>query len=183
VHQFLAPVLGRDDVEVLLRSGTSQELLQAVESMNLDVVLANLPPAPDAGSTFVSHRLEQQQVSLVGVAALLVGDNELAGLLARLPVILPTTTSGLRVDCDALANRLDVTPQIAAEVDDMAMMRLLTREGIGLGVLPPIVVQDELESGRLVEAHQLPGIVETFFAVTLARRFPNPLLPELLPTC
>jgi len=179
--QFLQPVLGRDDVEVVLHSGTSWELLQALESLNLDVVLANLPPPADAGSAFLSHRLEEQQVSVIGVPSLFGEDDELASLLTRVPVILPTGSSGIRVGFDALTDRLGVVPQIAAEVDDMAMMRLLTREGIGLGVLPPIVVKDEIESGRLLEAKQLPGIVETFYAVTLARRFPNPLLPQLLP--
>ena len=32
----------------------------------------------------------------------------------------------------------------------------------------------------LVEGEQLPGIVETFYAVTMARRFPNPLVRLLL---
>jgi DNA-binding transcriptional LysR family regulator len=57
----------------------------------------------------------------------------------------------------------------------MAMMRLLAREDIGLAVLPPIVVKDEIAAGVLVEGEPLPGIVETFYAVTMARRFPNPL--------
>lgn len=54
-------------------------------------------------------------------------------------------------------------------------------EAMGLAVIPPIVVQDELRSGHLVEAIQLDGITETFLAVTLDRRFPNPLLAERLP--
>jgi LysR family transcriptional activator of nhaA len=60
------------------------------------------------------------------------------------------------------------------------MMRLLARADVGLALLPPIVVLDELTSGQLVEAVALPAIVETFYAVTLARRFPNPLLRRLL---
>ncbi|MES2551681.1 MAG: hypothetical protein V4630_18635, partial [Pseudomonadota bacterium] len=43
------------------------------------------------------------------------------------------------------------------------------------------VVRDELLSGTLVEASRLDGIGETFFAVTRTRRFPNPLLVEVLP--
>jgi LysR family transcriptional activator of nhaA len=62
----------------------------------------------------------------------------------------------------------------------MAMMRLLAREGVGLAVIPPIVVKDELESGALVNAENLPGITETFFAVTARRRYPNPIVRELL---
>ncbi len=81
---------------------------------------------------------------------------------------------------DALLDRLGVTPNIAAEVDDMAMMRLLAREGIGLAVLPPIVVRDELASGALVEAEQLSELTEAFYGVSVERRFPNALLSELL---
>ena len=59
-------------------------------------------------------------------------------------------------------------------------MRLLARAGVGLAVLPPIVVQDELTAGHLIEAGRLPGVGEAFYAVTIRRRFPNPVLAELL---
>ncbi|MCB0057166.1 MAG: hypothetical protein KDE45_09080, partial [Caldilineaceae bacterium] len=78
--------------------------------------------------------------------------------------------------------RLGVRPRIVAEVDDMAMLRLVAREHPGLAVVPPIVVKDELDSGVLVEVAELPGLVETFFAITLARRFPNPVLDLVLPS-
>jgi len=105
----------------------------------------------------------------------------LADLLAAEPLILPVQDTALRAAFDALTARLGVSPAIAAEADDMAMLRLLAREDAGLAVLPPIVVQDELRAGLLVEAAQLDGISESFLAVTRARRFPNPLLAELLP--
>jgi LysR family transcriptional activator of nhaA len=66
--------------------------------------------------------------------------------------------------------------------DDMAMLRLLDRERIGLAVVPTIVVRDELEARVLVEIAPLPQLNETFFAITLARRFPNPLLKVLIST-
>ena len=177
---FLRPVLGRADVELILRSGSPAELLRALESLSLDVVLTNQPPARDAATAFVSHRLAEQRVSLVGTPDRLRGGGGLADLLASQPVILPTPESSVRTGFDALADRLGLRPQIAAEVDDMAMMRLLARAGVGLAVLPPIVVKDELTSGLLAEADRLPGIAETFYAVTMARRFPNPLLRTLL---
>lgn len=178
--EFLRPVLGRQDVEIVLRSGTSADLLQALEALNLDVVLINRSPARDAVTPFVSHRMSEQPVSLVGTPDLLGDMSGLNELLTNLPVILPTVDTSVRTGFDALADRLGIRPQIAAEVEDMAMMRLLAREGVGLAVLPPIVVQDELTNGRLVQAERLPGIGEIFFAVTLSRRFPNPVLSELL---
>lgn len=178
--EFLRPILGRQDVEIILRSGRSAELLQALEALNLDVVLINHAPLRDAATPFVSHRLSEQPVSLVGTPELLGGISGLNDLLAGLPIILPTSDTGVRIGFDALTERLGIRPQIAAEVEDMAMMRLLARDGVGLAVLPPIVVQDELTNGRLIEADRLPGIGETFFAVTLSRRFPNPVLSDLL---
>jgi LysR family transcriptional activator of nhaA len=179
--QFLRPVLGRADVEVVLRSGSQEELLRGLEALALDVVLTNLSPPVDAASPWLVHPLSEQPVSLVGAPAR-VGPppHRLAELLAREPVILPTRETALRTAFDALASRLGITPSIAAEVDDMAMIRLLAREDAGLAVIPPIVVQDELAQGKLVEAGRLEGIVESFLAVTRQRRFPNPLLAELL---
>ena len=96
------------------------------------------------------------------------------------PLVLPAADSSIRAGFDALVNRLGVRPRVVAEVDDMAMLRLLARERIGLAVVPTIVVQDELHARVLVEIAPLPQLKETFFAITLARRFPNPLLKILI---
>jgi LysR family transcriptional activator of nhaA len=73
-----------------------------------------------------------------------------------------------------------IRPLIAAEVDDMAMLRLIARESPGVALVPPVVVRDELERGTLVERARVPGLRETFYAVTATRRFANPLIKALL---
>jgi len=178
---FLRPLLGRADVEVVLRSGAQGDLLRGLEALALDVVLTNLVPARDAASPYLVQRLSEQPVSLIGTpeqAARAYPD--LTARLAAEPLILPTPETALRAGFDALAARLGLVPLVAAEADDMAMLRLLARAGAGLAVIPPIVVQDELASGRLVELAQLDGLHEVFCAVTLQRRFPNPLVAEVL---
>ncbi|RAI36948.1 LysR family transcriptional regulator [Rhodoplanes serenus] len=178
--EFLRPVLGRVDVEVVLRSGSAAELLSALVALQLDLVLTNEAPAADALTPFLVRRLDEQPVSLVGAPALCPARLPLRRCLAELPLVLPTKANGLRTKFDGFVDQLGISPQIAAEVDDMAMMRLIAREGVGLAVLPPIVVRDELDSGALVELESLPGLTEGFYGVTVARRFPNPLLQELL---
>jgi LysR family transcriptional activator of nhaA len=178
--EFIRPLLDRTDVELILRSGSTAELLSALETLNLDIVLLTQPPSADAVTPFVSEQLYQQRVSLIGKPALANGRQSLGQMLTQHPMILPTLESGVRLQFEALAARLGVTPQIAAEVEDMAMMRLLARSGVGLAVMPPIVVQQELETGMLSELDTLPGIVETFYAVQIKRRFPNPLIRVLL---
>jgi LysR family transcriptional activator of nhaA len=42
------------------------------------------------------------------------------------------------------------------------------------------VVEEELARGLLVDVGALEGVREQFAAITLSRRFPNPLLARLL---
>ena len=174
--QFLRPLFGRDDVELLVRSGGFADLLRGLEAHRLDVVLANTVPPRGAATPWVTQALAEQAVSLVGHADQAVGLRSLDDLLRAEPLVLPAADTGIRIAFDALTDRLGVAPRIAAEVDDMAILRLLARERVGLAVVPTIVVRDELETGELVEIARLPEIAEHFHAITLSRRFPNPLL-------
>jgi len=179
--QFLRPLIGREDVEVVLRSGSQDELLRGLDGLALDVVLTNLAPPRDAVSPWLVHRLDEQPVSLIGTPARIgPGPRPLRDLLEHEPLVLPSPQTAVRAGFDALTTRLGLSPAIAAEADDMAMMRLLVRENAGLAVIPAIVVRDELATGLLAEAARLDGISETFLAVTRVRRFPNPILPPLL---
>ena len=178
---FLAPLIGRDDVEVVLRSGTQEALLTGLEALSLDVVLTNLVPARDATSPYLVKRLDEQHVSLVGTPDRLGrAPRALEDILANEPLVLPTPESPLRASFDALLERLGIIARIAAEADDMAMLRLLARADAGIAVIPPVVVRDELAAGALVELQELDGISEVFCAVTIRRKFPNPLLTEVL---
>ncbi len=179
--EFLRPLIGRPDVEVILRSGSLAELLRGLDSLALDIVLTNAAPTREISTPWLIYEIAKQPVSLIGTPAR-VGKTpvSLAELIAREPLILPTAETALRGAFDAMTIRLGLTPMIAAEADDMAMLRLLAREDAGIAVIPPIVVRDELASGLLAEAARLDNIFETFFAVTRERRFPNPLLKELM---
>ena len=176
--RFLRPVLGRPGVDLILRSGSAPVLLEALAALELDAVLTTEPPPRVAGVRLVAHRIDAQRVSLFGRPDRLRHPT-LAALLRAEPVILPTESS-IRTGFDALVARLGVAPRVAAEVDDMAMVRLLAREGEGLAIAPEVVLADELAAGLLAPAPFDLDVMETFYAVTAERRFPNPLLSELL---
>ena len=93
---------------------------------------------------------------------------------------MPASGTSVRTGFDALKDRLGIEPHIVAEVDDMAMFRLVARSGVGLSVVPPIVVRDELDQGLLIELRKVPELAEVFYAITLPRRFPHPLVRELI---
>lgn len=175
---LLSPLIGKG-VRLILRSGTMAELMSALDALTLDLIVVNQPPG-EIPRGLTAHRLAEETVSLVGTPAYVRPGETLTETLARAPLLVPSATSTIRVSLDGLIARLGLQPAIAAEVDDMAMLRLLAREGAGLAVIPPIVVRDEVSAGTLVEAHALPGLSETFYAMSRERRFPNPHAQALL---
>ena len=175
---FLRPLIA-SGVRMALRSGTLEELMTGLRTMQLDLILLNMPPPSDPDLPVVAHKVAEQTVSLIGAPSVVGACRELGVLLMK-PLILPSPGSSIRIAFDALAARLAIEPSIIAEADDMAMLRLLTRESTAIAVIPPIVVKDELESGELTEASTLPELSETFYVVTIRRRFPHPLVRALL---
>lgn len=177
---FLKPVTGRVDVELVVRSGTMRELLEQLEAHALDVVLANKSAQRDARTPWHNYLIAEQPVSLVGQPTKRRARFRFPDDLAHTPILLPSLDSDLRVAFDRILADAGIRPTILAEVDDMAMLRLLARESPGVTLVPPVVVVDELKAKRLVERCRIPSISEKFYAITQARRFPNPLLKELL---
>ena len=95
-------------------------------------------------------------------------------------MLLPSLDSDIRVAFDRVLELAKIRPIVLAEVDDMAMLRLLARERAGVTLVPPIVVRDELETGILIEHCRVPEVFESFYAIIQKRRFPNQLLTDLL---
>lgn len=177
--EFLRPLVGRSDVELIVRSGNIRDLLAQLEAHSVDVVLANSAAPLDARSSLQNHLLDEQPVSLVGRPRTDRSAFRFPEDLRTEPLLLPSLDSDIRVAFDHVLELAGIRPNILAEVDDMAMLRLLARERDGVTLVPPIVVRDELAAGTLVEHCRIEGVTERFYAIIKRRRFPNRLLAEL----
>ena len=141
------PILGEAQATLRLVSGAAPDLLARLARHELDLVLANRPAKREPGHAFRSRRVAKQEVSVVGrrrARRFRFPDD-----LASAPMILPGPDSELRAEFDALCEQLGVKVKVRAEVDDMALMRLLVRDGDALALVPSVVVRDELRTGAL----------------------------------
>ncbi len=176
--RFLAPLFETNEFQFILKSGNTSSLLTDLEALALDVVLTTEMPDTASSFQFAAQRIAEQPVNLHGMPRRLEYKS-LTELLANEPLIVPTE-SVIRAEFESLAAKLGVNPHIAASVDDMAMIRLLTRADVGVAVAPSVVVAEEVSSGLLKTAPFDLEISEPFFAVTLPRKFPHPAIKELL---
>jgi len=178
---LLSPVMGLSDVRLVLESGSLGELLQRLAVHRLDVVLSNRPASRDADHAWRCRRIARQPVCLVG-------HPRRSGTPFRFPedmqgrkLVLPGHSSDIRTDFDLLCEELEIEPDVLAEVDDMAMLRLIARDTDGIALIPEVVVQDELGAGIIEKYCEVPRVYENFYAITMERQFAPPLLKTLLP--
>ena len=177
--ELLRPLLGRSDVEVIIQSGAFSDLLSRLRDHSLDIVLANQPAMQDQDEDWQSALIAEQSVSLIGSPSLKRGKFRFPRDLANTTVAVPGRGSGIRTAFEKLLEFHETQTSFIAEVDDMAMLRLIAREGFSLVLVPPVVVVDELANGSLVEHCTFPEIKERFYAITRRRQFPRPLLQKL----
>jgi LysR family transcriptional activator of nhaA len=179
-ENFLRPVLERADVSLVLQSAGLGELLARLRVHTLDLVLSNQRVVAGADEPWRCRRVARQPVSLVGQPLSGTAAFKFPQDLARIPLLLPGRDSDIRNSFELLCEQWDIRYQLHAEVDDMAMLRLMARDSDSVALVPSVVVQDELRSGRLQEYMVVPDLYESFYAITVQRHFEPPLLKALL---
>jgi len=179
-ENFLRPLLERADVELVLHSGNLVDLLARLRVHTLDLVLSNQRVHASSEDPWRCQRIARQPVSLVGKPRPKREAFRYPEELAEVPLLLPGRDNDIRAGFDLLCERLGIRYRLRAEVDDMALLRLLARDSDSVALLPTVVVQDELRTGRLVEYSVVPNLHESFYAISVQRHFTPPLLKALL---
>ncbi len=177
-ESFIKPLLTQPGVKLRLQSASLDDLLTRLSNHELDLVLANQVPRREPTRAFRCRRIARQEVSMVGHRRR--RSFRFPEDVQGLPLILPGLDSDIRAEFDALCEKLDVVAHVVAEVDDMATMRLLARDVDAVAVVPSVVVRDELQSGVLHQYCIVPSLFENFYAITVQRQYPHPLLRSLL---
>ena len=180
-ENWIRPLLTDPSIVLTLESGMLEGLLARLAQHQLDVVLANETVPTDLERPLHSRFLGSQAVSLVGPSKVWRANSlRLPEDLQGVDLAVPGPRHAVRAQFDALCAVAGITPRLRAEVDDMAMLRLIARDSGWLTVLPDVVVQDELRAGSLVAVGQSQHLQERFYAITTPHRHRADIVERLL---
>lgn len=180
-ENWIRPLLQDPSVVLTLESGLLEGLIERLVQHQLDVVLANETVPADPDRPLHCRFLGGQAVALVGPAGRWKAQSlRMPDDLDGLDMALPGPRNALRAQFDALCTSAGVSPRLRAEVDDMAMLRLIARDSGWLTVLPEVVVQDELRAGILVTVDRSTQLQERFYAITTVHRHRIEVLEKLM---
>jgi LysR family transcriptional activator of nhaA len=179
-YDFIEPLLATRKAQVEVVSGSLNSLVHRLQEHALDLVLSNIPLRTDQEANVFNHPLGEMPVFLVGRFKPPVAQRRFPEWLRDLPLFLPSRQSHVRADFDLMLNEAGVEADVLAEVDDMALLRLLALSGQGLALVSAIVMERELNSRQLRTIQRVPGLTEKFYAITMRRRFGNPWIEEVV---
>lgn len=180
LENLIQPLLNQPGLRLTLESGSLEELMGRLQVHNLDVVFSNRPVVAEVGKPWRCVRIDRQSVCLVGPPRSRGHRFRFPTDAAGARFVVPGPSSDIRSQFDLWCEKHNLQIDIAAEVDDMAMLRLLARDSGAITVLPEVVVQDELTDQRLQRYCVVPGVYENFYAITAVRRSPSPIVQAML---
>jgi len=163
--EMIRPLIMEGPAKVQVVESDFADLTDRLRRHRLDLLISNIPSG-GVESGVETHLLGEMPMYLVGRPPFKIPKKPFPEWLTDIPIFVPTSQTFARADFDALLVRAGITPLIRAEVDDMALLRLLALSGAGLALVPEIGVKFELEEKKLLRIEKLPGVTERFYALT-----------------
>jgi LysR family transcriptional activator of nhaA len=177
---FIQPLLTDTRTKVVVVVGGLNDLTRQLQEHQLDLILSNIPVRADQEKNIFNHPLGEVPVFLVGGKKSKSANPKFPQFIKNTPLFLPSRQSDVRADFDLILANAGVEPFVHAEVDDMALLRLLALSGQGLALVSKIVVERELQSSKIKFMLRVPGLAEKYYALTVRKRFQNAWLAEIV---
>ncbi|RTE86025.1 MULTISPECIES: LysR family transcriptional regulator [Gammaproteobacteria] len=181
IEHFIRPLLSQDNLKISLHTIAAEQLLPKLRNHEIDLALTNMVPSDfSTDSQWQCQLVSRQQLAIIGPPDLRETYSTFPDHYENVNWVVPNKSTELRKTFDAYCSTFEYTPTIKAEADDMAMLRLLARDSGCLSMLPPVVVQDEIQNGLLKVYQLLPHTFEHFYAVTMRQRMQNDTVRQIL---
>jgi LysR family transcriptional activator of nhaA len=179
VETFITPVMNNPEVKLVIAARGQANLLNELSNHELDLILTNIEVRGSTKQSWQCQLLTKQPICVIGQPGLALSQN-FNQAYQNVDWILPLTNTPIRAAFDGLCAQYQFQPNIIGEADDMAMLRLLTRDTKAVAVMPSVVVKDEIAAGKLTVYATLPNIFENFYVVTVQKQMSNTLVNALI---
>ncbi len=166
---------GTELMRVVCRTADSATLVGQLLLHQLDVILSDVPLAPEPSVNLYNRFLGESGVSFFGEPTMAEQcRSDFPRCLERTGVLVPTTGTEMRRNLDAWFARMAIDPMITGEFDDLALMKTAGASGLGLFPVPDFVADVAAAHYGVRAVGRAEGVRERLFAVSAERRINHP---------
>ena len=180
VYRLLRPVLDASPVHLTCQEGAPDQLVAALASHALDVVLCDVEAPPHVRVKVFTHQLGDSGLSFFAAGAL---GTRLAKRfpqsLSGAPLLLPTADAAVRRLLDHWLQAHDLQPHVVAEFEDSALMKAFGEAGDGAFAAPTAIEAEVCRHYRVKVIGRVPEVRERYYAVSVERKIRHPAVKVL----
>jgi LysR family transcriptional activator of nhaA len=177
-ERIIAPALmGDDPIRVRCHEASLEQLLSELAIHKLDIVLSDRQVPDGLNLKAFNHRLGESGMSFF--AQRKVARRYKSGFpesLTDAPMLLPTQHSALRRRLDDWFEDHEISPCIAGEFDDSALLKAFGEAGAGVFASPSVIEEEICRMYRMAVIGRTDEIEERFYAISPERRLRHPSL-------
>jgi len=182
VRQLLQPVMHTSNLRLICQEDEFEDLLGDLALHRLDVVLADRPAPSNPNLKVYSHSLGSSNLSWYGPAPLLAAARKgFPQSLAKVPVLLPTSSAAVRPRIDHWFERLGIKPNIVGEFEDSALLKTFGAAGMGVFPAADLIHAELVDRYNVKRVGACDGVAEHFYAIGAHKKVLHPLVQKLLP--
>jgi len=175
-HEILEPIFKmKQPIHVICREGKIEDLLGQLASHRLDIVLADEPAPSSTKVTTYNHLLGESGVSFCATPELAAKlKQEFPQSLHLAPMLLPVENTSMRRSIEQWFHELSIKPQIIAEFEDAALMKVVAAEGRSVIPIPTVVLKEATSRFGLKLIGSTEKCRDEFYAISAERRLTHP---------
>ena len=175
-NEILRPVFAMPQTaHVICREGKMEDLLAQLAAHRLDIVLADEPASSSTNFKTYSHSLGETGTTFCAEKTLAAKlKHTFPQSLNDAPALLPTDNTSLRRALETWFREQHLRPQIVAEFEDLALMKVMAAEGRGFIALPSVAVRDAVGHYGFQAIGRTDKCRVQFHAITAERRIAHP---------
>ncbi len=170
------PILtGTSPPRLVVEEASLEELLIRLASNQLDILIADRPVPAGSRVRAFSHRLGDCGISFIASRKLAAKlRKRFPRSLNDAPLLLPGAGSELRRSIDRWLEHRMVALEVAGEIQDNALLKLLAESGVGIAPVPTVVEAQVCRGLQLTVVGRAEDVREHFYLISAERRVTNP---------
>jgi LysR family transcriptional activator of nhaA len=169
-----------EPVRLTIEEDRHQRLLARMALHEIDVMLADAPVPAGSSVRAFNHRLGSCGVTFCAAPELAKKlRRRFPGSLDGAPFLMPSRGTELRRGLEQWFDRHDLRPEIVAEFEDTALLKVFGQDGFGVFAIPAVVEQAVKAQHRAAVIGRADGLTESFYAISIERRIRNPAVAAI----
>lgn len=170
--ELLKPALiGAEPPRMECYEGKLTDLLADLAIHRLDLVLSDSPAPAPLDVNVYNHKLGECGLSILATPSLAKKYRKgFPDSLTNAPILLPTELTVVRRSLDRWMEDRKVFPEIVAELEDSALLKVFGQAGQGVFPVPSVIEDIVKKQYGVWLVGRIPEVLDTFYVISVEKR-------------